>query len=146
MDFQLAGPNQDAMLAFTLIYCANMICLHSLRIPNLITMKHVSIADSKTSQRIVVDLAQLAGALVNEYISRTTRGRKIPAMVGTSVFAIGAVLAHMNEFRDGPGRSEPWMYGASCLILLEYITTYWPVLAGLVGPTDTAHESLLSMH
>lgn len=135
-DFQLAGPAQNAMLSFALIHSANEICLHSTRVPSLFNKEQSKSADSRISERIIIDTAQIAGELIHEHNMTFSRGRKIPPMVGYCVFTIGSVHAHMNEFRDGPGWSEPWIYGVSCLLLLEHMRTYWPILGRLVRLTD----------
>lgn len=133
MDFQLAGPGQGAMLCFSIIHCANMICLHSTRTSDLMGLTRSSSDDSDASKHIITEMARIGGEIIHEHISTSPRDRRIPPMTGYCVFAIGAVHAHMHEFRDGPGWSEAWIHGVSCLLLLEHMSTYWPVLEKLVG-------------
>lgn len=135
MDFQLAGPAQSAMLCFALVNCANTICLHSCKISHLSNMKPNTTADqTEASTQIVLNMAHTAGDMIHDHISNFSKERKTPPMIAYCVFAIGSVHAHMSEFRDDPGRSEAWIRGVSCLLLLEYMRTYWPVLDKLVRP------------
>lgn len=136
MDFQLAGPAQDAKLCFAVIYCANMICLHSFKVRTFGKLTESNVPNSSQSEKIIIEMARLGGELIHEHISDFSKNRKTPPMAGYCVFAIGSVHAHMNEFRDGPGWSEPWINGVSCLLLLEHLRTHWPVLGTLVGLED----------
>lgn len=133
MEFQLAGPGQGVMLCFSIIHCANMICLHSTRVPSLTGVTRSSDGDSNSSQDVIIEMARIGGELIHEHISNLSKTKSIPPMTGYCVFAIGAVHAHMHEFRDGPGYSEAWIHGVSCLLFLEHMSTYWPVLEKLVG-------------
>lgn len=143
-DFQLAGPAQNAMLSFAIIHSANVICLHSTRVPSLFNKEQSRSAESLKSERIIAETARIAGELIHEHNVTFSRGRKIPPMVGYCVFTIGSIHAHMNEFRDGAGWSEPWIYGVSCLLLLEHMRTYWPVLGRLVCVTHVPTLHLCS--
>lgn len=136
LDFQLAGPAQDAKLCFATIHCVNMICLHSFRVRKFSVMTDRSSVESRHSKQTIIDMARLGGESIHEHISNFSRSRKTAPMIGCCVFAIGSVHAHMNEFRDGPGWSEPWINGVSCLLLLEHSRSHWPVLNTLVSQKD----------
>lgn len=133
MDYQLAGPAQHAKLCFAVIHCANMICLHSFKLRTFGRLIESDEPVSRNSEQIITEMARLGGELIHEHISNFSKSWKTPPMVGYCVFAIGSVHAHMNEFRDGPGWSEPWINGVSCLLLLEHLRSHWPVLDNLVG-------------
>lgn len=133
LDFQLAGPAQDVKLCFATIHCANLICLHSFRVRNFSVLTDSSRFESDYSERTIMEMAQLGGGMIHEHISNFSKSRKTPPMAGYCIFAIGSVHAHTKEFRDGPGWSEPWINGVSCLLLLEHLSSYWPVLSTLVS-------------
>ncbi|KAL2833579.1 hypothetical protein BJY01DRAFT_90827 [Aspergillus pseudoustus] len=95
----------------------------------------VPLGMSSYCTKVVLENLNAFGELLKNYLCTYPDLSMIPSFLGHCAFIAGSAFSQLRSFGSGQRKSTSWAYGMLCLLFLDEIKGYYPVLNSKVcGP------------
>ncbi|KAL3440001.1 hypothetical protein BJX65DRAFT_315216 [Aspergillus insuetus] len=105
----------------------------------------VPLGISSYCTKVLLENLNAFGDLLKNYLCTCPDLSKIPSFLGYCAFTAGSTFSQLHAFGTGQRKSTSWAYGMLCLLFLDEIKGYYPVLnskAQILRGQISQHDSV----